>query len=66
VDHGNIDGAALTTDVAAARRHIAALGDVGLDFDEITALLQDVGVKSFAASFDDLLATVAGKIADLA
>ena len=66
LDHGTIDGTALATDVAEARRDIAALADVGVDFDEITATLQDVGVKAFANSFDDLLATVATKVAELA
>jgi transaldolase/transaldolase/glucose-6-phosphate isomerase len=65
VDHGTIDGTALVTDVAAARRDIAALGDVGVDFNKITADLKDAGVKSFADAFEGLLSTIAGKIAEL-
>jgi transaldolase len=65
VDHGTIDSTALLTDVAGARRDIAALGDVGVDFDKITADLKDAGVKSFADAFEGLLSTVAAKIAEL-
>lgn len=66
LDHGVIDGSALGTDVAGARDAIAALGDVGVDFDEITRNLQEAGVRSFADAFADLLATVADKIDKLA
>lgn len=66
VDHGTIDGNALTTAVDEARSNLSALGRVGVDFDDITAHLQEVGVKSFADSFDDLLATVAEKMSALA
>jgi transaldolase/transaldolase/glucose-6-phosphate isomerase len=65
VDHGQIDNTALSTDVNGARRDIAALGEVGLDFDQITADLQTNGVQSFSDSFDDLLATVADKMGQL-
>ena len=65
LDHGTIDGDALTTNVGGARRIIEALGEVGVDFDEITQQLQYAGVQSFADSFDDLLTTVTGKIEEL-
>lgn len=65
LDHGAIDSGALTANVDGARRDIEALGEVGVDFDEITRQLQYAGVKSFADSFDDLLMTVAGKIREL-
>ena len=65
LDHGKIDGMALATDVAMARQEIAALADVGVDFDRITADLKDAGVKSFAEAFEGLLATVADKVAEL-
>ena len=65
LDHGTIDGDALTTNVGGARRVIEALGEVGVDFDEITQQLQYAGVQSFADSFDDLLTTVTGKIEEL-
>ena len=66
LDHGAIDGSALGTDVAGARAAIESLGDVGVDFDEITKNLQEAGVRSFADAFEDLLATVSDKIDKLA
>ncbi len=65
LDHGQIDAAALTTDVAGARQDIDQLESVGVDFAEITANLQTVGVRAFADSFDDLLATVEEKMGRL-
>ncbi|RME86402.1 MAG: transaldolase [Caldilineae bacterium] len=52
-------------DVAEARAQIAALADLGIDFDQVTADLQKAGVKSFADSFHSLLATVATRARDL-
>ena len=65
IDHGVIDPNALTVDLDDAIEQIDALGDLGIDFDEITATLQTEGVISFADSFDDLLATLATKAAAL-
>ncbi len=63
LDHGEIDPEALTTDVDTARADIEALAELGIDFDQITADLQVEGVRKFADSYDDLLATVAEKMA---
>ena len=65
VDHGTIDVSALTTDVEVADEQIATLRRLGVDFDEITADLLTDGVSKFAESFDDLLATLEGKIGEL-
>lgn len=65
LDHGHVDGTALTTDVAGAQRDIEQLETVGVNFAEITANLQIVGVRAFADSFDDLLATVEEKMGRL-
>ncbi len=65
LDHGEIDPEALTTDVERASADIEALAALGIDFDEITAELQVEGVRKFADSFDDLLATVAQKMASI-
>jgi transaldolase len=65
IDHGVIDPNALTDGIDDAIEQIDALGDLGIDFDEITATLQTEGVVSFADSFDDLLATLADKAAAL-
>lgn len=66
LDHGQIDPTALTTGLDKARADIDGLAGVGVDFDVITRDLQIEGVRKFSASFDDLLATVAGKMAQLA
>ncbi|MDX2344829.1 MAG: transaldolase [Acidimicrobiia bacterium] len=65
LDHGDPDNGALTIDVDAAHADIAALADLDVDLDAITTQLQSDGVKSFADSFDDLMATVAEKISEL-
>ena len=64
-DHGVADATALTTNVDDAQRQIATLADLGVDFDQITAELQTEGVVAFADSFDDLLATIEDKKAEL-
>ncbi|MDJ0665433.1 MAG: transaldolase [Acidimicrobiia bacterium] len=64
-DHGDVKNAALTKDVDVAREDIAVLSQFGIDFDEITRELKVAGVKAFADSFDDLLATVNEKISRL-
>lgn len=65
LDHGTIDGTALGSDSDRARDSIEALGRVGVNFAAITKTLQEVGVRSFADAFEDLLATVADKIGKL-
>jgi len=64
-DHGIADARALVTGVDVAEAQIAALADLGIDFDQVTADLQTEGVISFAESFDDLLATIEEKKAEL-
>jgi transaldolase len=62
LDHGRVDPDALTTGVDAARAQIAALGDVGVDFDAVTDELQTEGVEAFANSYNDLLAAIDVKL----
>ena len=57
-DHGVVNPSALTTGVDAAAQHFAALGDVGVDLDAITAELQVEGVAAFAGAFETLLAAI--------
>ncbi|MFQ5555036.1 MAG: transaldolase [Acidimicrobiia bacterium] len=61
-DHGVVDGDALDSGLDAADDEMAAIAALGVDIDEITRELQDEGVKKFADSFDDLLATLSDKI----
>jgi transaldolase len=65
-DHGEIAPAALVTDVDGAAAQIDALGDLGIDFDEVTTELQTEGVAAFADSYDELLATIEAKRSALA
>jgi len=60
-DHGTV---ALTVEdgVEEARAQIARLAELGIDFDQITEDLQTEGVDKFAASFRDLLESVAQKV----
>jgi transaldolase len=60
-DHGVVNPSALTTGVDAAAQHFEALGDVGVDFDAITAELQVEGVAAFAGAFETLLAAIDAK-----
>jgi transaldolase len=59
-DHGTV---ARTVDsgVAEARRVLDALGEVGIDLDEVSAKLETEGVSSFGKSFDDLLDVLASR-----
>jgi transaldolase len=64
-DHGAL---ARTVDAAAAdaAATIEQLAGVGIDFDDVGATLERDGVASFTKSFDDLLAALAAKSAQLA
>ncbi len=48
-----------------ARAQLAAVAELGIDLDQATQELQDEGVDKFAASFDDLLASIAEKRSQL-
>lgn len=65
LDHGSADGSSLASGMDQAHRDIDALGEVGVDFDVITATLQTDGVAAFSGSFDELLETVTAKLATL-
>lgn len=52
-DHGKV-AETVTEGVEGARELLAALERVGISMDEVTAELEDEGVKAFAASFDSL------------
>jgi len=60
LDHGCV-ALTLEADLDAARAHLAALADLGIDLDAATQELQDEGVEAFARSFESLLASVEAK-----
>jgi transaldolase len=66
--HAALDHAVLARtvdrDVDEARRQIAALAELGVDFDKITADLQTAGVRAFADDFHKLLDTIASRASE--
>lgn len=56
-DHGEVR-VTITEGVDDARAHLAALEEVGITMDEVTALLEVEGVKAFADAFDSLVETL--------
>lgn len=64
LDHGTI-GRTIDMDVAAAAQVLQDLGAVGIDLGQVAADLEASGVASFAASFDDLLQTLQGRMQDM-
>ena len=63
-DHGTV---ALTIEdgLDEAREQLTRLAELGVDLEAVTQKLLDDGVASFADSFDSLLASIQGKIAQL-
>ena len=59
-DHGRPEQT-VTTGVEAARAHLDALEEAGISMDEVTAQLEDEGVKAFMASHEALLAALEQK-----
>lgn len=59
-DHGHARPS-LAEDLAGAKQRIARLGELGIDFDDVTAVLLKQGVESFAKSFEQLMDTIRKK-----
>ena len=57
-DHGVVKVGSLLDGIDAAVQRVATLGQVGLDFDDITARLQVDGVASFAAAYEGLIEAI--------
>ncbi|MEV1022600.1 transaldolase [Streptomyces sp. NPDC050264] len=62
-DHGDIHGDAVTGTYDASRAEIAAVEKLGISYDEVVQQLEDEAVAKFEAAWNDLLATVAGRLA---
>ena len=58
-DHGVIAGDTVTGTYEAAHKVFADLAAVGVDFDDVTQVLEDEGVEKFIASWHELQDTVA-------
>jgi len=63
-DHGTL-ARTVDRDPDAARATVAALAELGIDLEEVAAVLEDEGVASFSKSFDELLTTLATKAEQL-
>jgi transaldolase len=61
LDHGKIAGGTAESDLPGVHAFAADLANAGISIDEITAALTVAGVKSFAASYDQMLAAIATK-----
>jgi transaldolase len=59
-DHGKVR-MSLTEDMPAARQAVARLGELGIDFNDVTDVLLQQGVDSFNKSFEQLMATIRQK-----
>jgi transaldolase len=60
-DHGLISGPTITEDIDDARELLTQLRSAGIDYDEVTAVLEDEGVQKFVASFQELFDGVEAK-----
>jgi transaldolase len=57
-DHAPLHGDAVTGSYADARSVLDQLAAIGIDYDEVTALLEKEGVEKFIVSWGELLDTV--------
>jgi len=62
---GNLAADTVEHDVDAAEQVMRDLADAGIDFDDVTATLEREGVDSFAGSFNDALATLEKRRAEV-
>jgi transaldolase len=60
-DHGEVRGVTLEEGLDEAHRLPEELAQVGIDYDDVTRVLEEEGVQKFADSFDELLQGIAAK-----
>jgi transaldolase len=63
-DHGRV-AETLTEGTDGARRVFAQVAEVGVDYDDVTAVLEREGVQKFADSFSELLEGIKAKRGEL-
>jgi transaldolase len=61
MDHGEVNERALEEGLDEARALIEALREAGVDYEDVTEVLEKEGVKKFADSFDELLLGIEDK-----
>ena len=59
-DHGTL-ARTVDADPAGAEHTLAAIGEAGVDLDDVSRVLEEQGVSSFAKSFDELITSLATK-----
>jgi transaldolase len=60
---GRLHGDAIRGTYQASRRVFDELGDLGIGYDDVVAVLEEEGVQKFAASWNELLETIATQMA---
>jgi len=63
-DHGQVE-LTLERDVEQARELLDQLAEAGIDYDDVTATLEQEGVQKFADSFRELLDGIHSKRGEL-
>jgi transaldolase len=61
-DHGEVQGDQVTGRAADAEAVFARLGEVGIDFDDVLAVLETEGVEKFEKSWQELVDTIQGQL----
>ncbi len=61
-DHGDIRGDTITGNYDDANSVLDAISELGISYDEVTALLEREGIEKFTASWNDLLDTVSAAL----
>jgi transaldolase len=63
-DHGVIRGDTIHGTYDESRKVIADLENLGISYDDVVRVLEDEGVAKFAASWNELIETVRGQLAE--
>jgi transaldolase len=61
-DHAIITGDTVTGSYAEAAQVLSSLQELGIDYDDVTAVLEVEGLDKFEKSWTELLATVSGEL----
>jgi transaldolase len=61
-DHGEVEGDLVTTRYDDAEKVMADLAAVGIDYDDVIAVLEQEGVDKFVKSWNELLETVSAQL----
>jgi transaldolase len=61
-DHARLRGDSVRGAYDEARAHMAALKDVGVDYDDVVRVLEEEGVEKFEASWNELLGTISSEL----